>query len=222
MGFAPKPCDPLALPPPCHGSYSRTCCAIGLAVVVAFQLACGSRSAVDDSLGGGAADGSQASDAGKGFDASLANDVGAAPDGHAEATTDVGADAETDSASCMILASHYDQSCSEDSDCVEVSAGDYCSSSCLCGGSAIRVSAEPAFSADVAKTPLGSGAIPGGGCPCAAKFGPCCRQGTCSGDCNWPSTDTLPACADAGGACYFAACAPVGPANSCAYADETC
>jgi hypothetical protein len=51
---------------------------------------------------------------------------------------------------CMISASNYDQSCNVDSDCLEVSAGDYCSAAtCRCGGSAINVGAGAQFSADV-------------------------------------------------------------------------
>jgi hypothetical protein len=123
---------------------------------------------------------------------------------------------------CEISASSYDQSCSVDSDCTIVTSGNYCTGGCFCGGSAINVSALAQFDSDVAKTPVGTGAVRGGGCPCPIDMGPCCRNGTCQGECYSPS-DTLPACADAGGVCYVVkSCSPLGPPGSCAYADEVC
>jgi hypothetical protein len=126
----------------------------------------------------------------------------------------------------MILASSYDQSCTEDTDCAEVTSGDYCSPNlCECGGSAVNVGAVAQFDSDVAKASMGVDAALRFACPCLESPGPCCRGGTCTTVCNSPS-DTLPACASAGGTCsspgvqcsvgYF------GPPNSCAYADELC
>jgi len=46
---------------------------------------------------------------------------------------------------CMIAASSYDQSCTEDTDCVEVTAGNYCVDSCQCGGDAISKGALAQF-----------------------------------------------------------------------------
>jgi hypothetical protein len=60
-----------------------------------------------------------------------------------------------------------------------ISAGDYCVAGCLCGGSAISATALAQFNADVAKTPLGSGAVQELPCNCPAEFAPCCRQGQC-------------------------------------------
>jgi hypothetical protein len=86
---------------------------------------------------------------------------------------DASAEAQADSGDCFIVATNYDQSCSADSDCVTmvegtlVEFGDYCTSHCLCGGGAINKSAAAKYAVDVAKTPLGSGAISGAGaCPC--------------------------------------------------------
>jgi hypothetical protein len=136
---------------------------------------------------------------------------------------------DADSGLCIIAASNYDQSCNVDSDCVEVSSGDYCSpTTCTCGGSAINVKAMAEFNADVANTPLGSNTLSEAVvCGCPLPGGPCCRSGVCQsgfGDCSSPA-DTLPACADAGGTCMpvvlygeVAQCHP-GP---CAYADEVC
>src|SRR5580658_820236 len=135
---------------------------------------------------------------------------------------------ETDDGTCVISASNYDQSCNVDSDCVEISSGDYCSATfCQCGGSVINVGALAQFKADVSKTPIGSGALMGTVCGCSVPAGPCCRQGMCKagfGDCSSPA-DTLPACADAGGTCMpsvlFGGCNQGAP-DACAYSDELC
>jgi sulfatase modifying factor 1 len=89
-------------------------------------------------------------------------------------------------ASCTILASDYDQSCTSDSDCVGVTAGNFCGSNptCNCGGftDAISVNALAQFNADVAKTPSG----PQVTCPCPMPAEPpgttsavCCKNSTC-------------------------------------------
>lgn len=106
---------------------------------------------------------------------------------------------------CMISGANYDQSCHVDTDCQEVTPGDYCTTGCLCGASAISVRALAQFDSDVAKTPVGSGAVQSIGCPCPPPapppaFGPCCHHGTCQVACS-PPADTLPACVDAGGTC---------------------
>jgi len=128
------------------------------------------------------------------------------------------------SVSCNISASNYDQSCAADSDCTGVTEGDYCSATeCLCGWGTISVSALPKYNADVAKTPIGSGAIEGALCNCPAEASPCCRSGACTMSCGAPA-DTLPECADAGGRCIYGAtsCIPPGPPDACAYSDEIC
>jgi hypothetical protein len=142
---------------------------------------------------------------------------------------DAGADApvDVDSGACVILASNYDQSCSVDSDCAMVSSGNYCVGGCFCGGSAINVGASARFAADVARAQVG--VPPGPGCGCGAEFGPCCIAGKCQAGyaaCLAPPSDTLAACADAGGTCarFIEECGArgLGPSNSCAYPDEMC
>ncbi len=111
---------------------------------------------------------------------------GTAPDA-SSAIPEAGAEAHVDSGDCFIVATNYDQSCSADSDCVTTAAGtlvefgDYCTSHCLCGGNAINKSAAAQYAADVAKTPLGSGAISGAGaCPCVGVLSMgCCQRGQC-------------------------------------------
>jgi hypothetical protein len=119
------------------------------------------------------------------------------------------ADAETplDSGDCLILASSYDQSCSVDSDCVTVAGttlvgfGDYCQSHCLCGGSAINKNSAARYATDVAKTPLGSGAISGAGvCPCPPipAMG-CCQGGRCVAFCSTACSASSPCVAGTNG-----------------------
>ena len=127
---------------------------------------------------------------------------------------------------CMIAASSYDQSCSADTDCQEVTSTDYCGPHCLCGGSALNVHALAQFNEDVAKkTPLASGSPPTPSCPCIPTSGPCCRAGKCTMTCE-SASDALPACRDALGACVFGgdgtSCVKAGPPQSCAYSDEVC
>lgn len=135
----------------------------------------------------------------------------------------------TSSGHCLIYADDYDQSCTVDQDCAQVAQGDYCGDQCLCGElGVIRTTALAQFNADVSKTPVGSGAVTPSHCAgcVSTAVGVCCRSGACTmgGGCVLPS-DTLPACADAGGTCLFdESCgfSPAGPVNSCAYTDETC
>jgi hypothetical protein len=144
-----------------------------------------------------------------------------------EGSGDGGPDAESDG--CTVSASNYDQSCTVDTDCVEVSSGDYCSAAtCQCGGSVVNVGALAQFRADVSKTPLGSGALMSLPCGCPLAAGPCCRQGMCKAgfgeDCSSPA-DTLAACVDAGGTCrpsaLYGGCNQGAP-DACAYSDEVC
>lgn len=93
-----------------------------------------------------------------------------------EADASLGGDAVP---ACLVAASNYDQSCSVDSDCVRVDFGDYCKWLCRCGGDAINRASLPKFTADIAKTPLAQGQVPGV-CSCGYFFGPCCRGGRCT------------------------------------------
>jgi hypothetical protein len=109
---------------------------------------------------------------------------------------------------CSIEVSDYDQSCSVDSDCIglipgfdddklgsgglPIQSGDYCAATCLCGGAAINRSAVAKYSSDVAKTPLGSGAISAPSCACpSVGTQACCRSNTCvANTCGGPPLDS--------------------------------
>ncbi len=124
-----------------------------------------------------------------------------------------------------IKASNYDQSCSSDSDCAQVAEGDFCvPGAAVCPTATINKGALPQYQADVAKT---QAAVCEALAGCPAFGGPCCRNGTCQTGtgCSAP-TDTLAACADAGGSCspFVTACGSMGagPPDSCAYSDEMC
>ena len=208
-----------------HAPWVEWDCFLGHRVATCIFLAWGCGGNV---TGSGRADASSTSDAaGTTVDGSSDGpNVDVLSDGPSvDGSGDAGVD--TDSGTCMISASNYDQSCNVDSDCVQVSAGDYCSTAtCHCGGSAINVRALAQFKADVSKTPLGSGAVMGAICGCPCESGAVCRSGTCQpAFCLPPPTDTLPACAEAGGMCTYSAiiiCNRTGPPDSCAYSDEVC
>lgn len=141
-------------------------------------------------------------------------------------TNPTGTTTDVTRASCTISTWNYDQSCMADSDCTLVTTGNYCGSpNCLCATGAINVGAEAAFHAAVAQTPVGSGAVSGGDCPCAAVGGPCCRQGLCTTQCAPGPSDTPNACTDAGGICNVVpggACPVLAPITPCPNANETC
>ena len=69
--------------------------------------------------------------------------------------------------------STYDVSCTQDSDCMEVTAGQLCESSCMCGGSVINVSGAARYMSQTS-------GIEGGGCPCPYSGAPTCSAGTCT------------------------------------------
>ncbi len=89
----------------------------------------------------------------------------------------------TDANVQLIEPSNYDQSCSVDSDCVAVAAGNACFPclvECRVGG-AINQNALPSYESDISKT---TGAeeptvLP---CGCPVGFVPCCRGGVCHAD----------------------------------------
>jgi hypothetical protein len=97
------------------------------------------------------------------------------------ASTDGEADAQVEAASnpCVISASSYDVSCSDDSDCAAVWFGNVCSLSCVgCAtNGAVNVSTANAYLQDVSR------AVDGrvGTCPCLPPLGPvvCCDHGAC-------------------------------------------
>jgi hypothetical protein len=129
-------------------------------------------------------------------------------------------DACADGSERPILASTYNQSCTTDMDCIAVSEGNACSLISPCPNAAINKGALAQYQSDIAQTPCYALA----GCP--LEFGPCCRHGSCQMNACYSAVDTLPACADAGGACapFVAQCGSkgAGPPDSCAYPDEMC
>jgi len=91
----------------------------------------------------------------------------------------------------FISGSNYDQSCTTDFDCLEVSGGDACYVCIItCGAEPIVInrSSYPRYMADVSRT-LAAAAQPGVGCGCPGgaspspgPAGPFCRGGTCTTD----------------------------------------
>ena len=75
------------------------------------------------------------------------------------------------SSPCSIRAADYDQSCSQDSDCVAVFNGDYCTE-CPCENTAINIDAQPQYNSDFLKGKYLA-------CPCPAPPAVACNQGTC-------------------------------------------
>jgi hypothetical protein len=126
----------------------------------------------------------------------------------------------------VLQASNYDQACTTDTDCVGVAEGNFCQPNAGCPNAAINQAALPRYMADVGKT------YGGGSCTafssCGFYYGPCCHQGMCQMNtgCDAKPSDTLPACAEAGGACstFVTSCGvrDAGPPDSCAYPDEMC
>ncbi len=103
--------------------------------------------------------------------------VGLAVAGLAKCTS---GDAPAYSGPCTFSADAFDLSCTTDTDCIGVAAGYYCSpAQCGCTLIGISRSALGAFNAEVAETPLGSGAVEGVDCGCPAEGPICCQSGTC-------------------------------------------
>jgi hypothetical protein len=86
---------------------------------------------------------------------------------------DGGASTDASSTCVDIDLSSYDQSCTKTSDCVEITSGDICPDSCLCGGSTINKDGETKYEAAIA-------GIKTEPCHCAAGPVPQCVHGKCS------------------------------------------
>jgi hypothetical protein len=163
-------------------------------------------------------------------DASAADGGGLIGDASSDAAADVAGRV------CALVASKYDQSCATNTDCVIVRLGDYCDPMlCYNAGTydAIHTTALAQFDADVAKTPIGSGAVqPPTNCSGLGSTDypeGCCVAGKCQFSPVTCPSDTVAACSQAGGACSrhvapVRECGSAGqaPPGSCAQPDETC
>jgi hypothetical protein len=130
-------------------------------------------------------------------------------------------DACADGSGHPIRASDYDQTCATDMDCVAVGEGNACSIIPPCPTAAINKGAFARYQSDVAQAPCFELSF------CVSSAGPCCRRGSCQMNTACGSAaDTLPACAEAGGACgaFVTQCGSkgTGPPDACAYPDEMC
>lgn len=152
---------------------------------------------------------------------------GVGGDGAVDAGAPNDASAATDAACTPVLASTFDQSCDADTDCIGVGEVPSCPAVACDGCPTAAVNKQvgaqytAALSQAFASKPQGTGC----GCPCLS--GAVCRSGTCQAAfCGPPPADTLSACADAGGQCFYRANATcdngMGPPDACAYADEFC
>jgi hypothetical protein len=99
-------------------------------------------------------------------------------------------DGSSEGGSCSIRASDYDQSCTSDSDCAEVTEGDFCGQfPCICPNAAVSVTAKNAYSANLSKLLPASPVA----CSCPATLGARCNGGVC-GPCLALCTDSNEVC----------------------------
>jgi hypothetical protein len=95
----------------------------------------------------------------------------------------------TDAPACVnVDVSTYDTSCTQSSDCIDITAGQICTGGCACGGTTINVSGQARYEAAVA-------GIQTGACPCPASGMPTCIANQCV-LCFWNSS--TPGCPDGG------------------------
>jgi hypothetical protein len=107
-----------------------------------------------------------------------------------DASTDTPVTIEPDGAKCVdIDPASFATSCTQDSDCVDVTTGKLCTGSCQCGGTAINTSGQSRYESDIAA--IGRGAA----CPCPFEGEPRCVQGACT---LCGPGDTTAGCSDGG------------------------
>lgn len=117
-----------------------------------------------------------------GAPASRTADAMAPADAGAQSASD--ATVRPNTSTCMLAASSYDTSCSNDSDCVLAAFGNFCESTCACGNGYINAKGSAQYMADFSVTPLGSGAVPPAQCECPGyTLTGCCQDQTCSQEC---------------------------------------
>jgi len=86
---------------------------------------------------------------------------------------DAGPPSRDAAATCVdIDVTTYDQSCTQSSDCLEITAGMFCTGGCSCGGSLINVDGQARYNQAI------SGIVPGA-CSCPAWGAPTCVQDKC-------------------------------------------
>jgi hypothetical protein len=156
------------------------------------------------------------------------HDDGGTRDGKARDASSETPHAPDSAGTCRpVVPSSYDTSCAVDTDCVEVGQVASCPASACdgCNESAVNQSAVASYKSALAKVLASVPSGQGCGCPCDPGFA-VCRAGKCqAAGCGPTPSDTLAACADAGGTCSYAAnttCMHQGPADACAYSDEVC
>jgi hypothetical protein len=126
-----------------------------------------------------------------------------------------------------VLASDYDQSCLGDSDCVAVGEAPECPpTGCGCPLQSINQRAKARYMTALSRAFATQSPGVRCSCPCIGALEAVCRGGKClAAGCAPDRTDTLPACANAGGSCGYritTTCNVAGPPDSCAYSDELC
>jgi|HubBroStandDraft_1064217.scaffolds.fasta_scaffold189565_2 hypothetical protein len=84
----------------------------------------------------------------------------------------------SDEMTCVIATSSYDQSCSQDSDCVAVAQGNFCIHGCTnCLNAAINIGAQEQYAMDFSnKFPISKP------CPCSGPTHPTCQHSICTLD----------------------------------------
>ena len=111
---------------------------------------------------------------------------GGTPDSAAVTDSDISSYVEPDGddeglpAACILVASNYDQSCSEASDCTTawVTFGNICNGKlCPCGGNSINNSAEEQYNADLIRA---ESLRPATQCNCSMPTSGCCQDGKCA------------------------------------------
>ena len=109
--------------------------------------------------------------------------------GNAIGADDAGTTSSPDATACVSIdVSTYPHSCSDDSDCVDVTPGVICTGGCACGGAAINM-------AGLAEYDQAIQSVQTAACPCAAGGTPRCVQNACI---LCPFGSNSPGCPDGG------------------------
>lgn len=110
-------------------------------------------------------------------------------DSHTVGTPETGSPPPSDAGMCIdIDLSTYDISCTGDSDCISVTAGEICTGGCACGGATINASGSARYQAALNQ-------VQTLGCPCHALGLPACVNKQCT-ICGGPNP--TPGCPDGG------------------------